>query len=329
MKAMVLSRKERYERFAPDIPIVRETELVFCDRGGTEEDWLAAAGDAEVMIVTPVTRISGSLISCMPNLRLIQCEGVGFDRIDLETARKQGVYVCNNAGCNARPVAEQTVMMMTMLLHRTLWGDRMVKSGRHGQAVKELEMDVPPDLCMSTVGLVGFGAIGQETAMRLRPNGTRVFYTARHRHPPETEERCGVTYLPLEELVPACDIISLHLPATAESRHLVDRDFLARMKPGAFLVNTARGAIIDDEALCEAIRSGHLAGAALDCYDPEPAAADHPVVRLAAEFPERLVLLPHQSGITQTSFRNVYRMLFANLERLAAGEKPERIVNKM
>ena len=163
--------------------------------------------------------------------------------------------------------------------------------------------------------------------MRLRPNGTRVFYTARHRHPPETEERCGVTYLPLEELVPACDIISLHLPATAESRHLVDRDFLARMKPGAFLVNTARGAIIDDEALCEAIRSGHLAGAALDCYDPEPVPADHPLVRLAAECPDRLVLLPHQAGITQSSFYNVYRMLFENLQRLADGKRPERIVN--
>ena len=327
MKAMVLSRKERYERFAPDIPIVRETELVFCDRGGTEEDWLAAAGDAEVMIVTPVTRSCGSLISRMPNLRLIQCEGVGFDRIDLETARKQGVYVCNNAGCNARPVAEQTVMMMTMLLHRTLWGDRMVKSGRHGQAVKELEMDVPPDLCMSTVGLVGFGAIGQETAARLRPNGTEVYYYARHRKDEETEKRLGLTYLPLEELTARCDIVSLHLPATAESTHLVDRDFLARMKPGAFLVNTARGAIIDDEALCEAIRSGHLGGAGLDAYAPEPGPADHPLVKLAHECPDRLILCPHQAGISLSSFHNVYRMLFGDLGRVMAGQRPENVVN--
>ena len=214
-----------------------------------------------------------------------------------------------------------------MLLHRTLWGDRMVKTGFQGQAVKELEMDVPPDLSVATVGLVGFGAIGQETALRLRPNGTRVVYTARHRWPAEVEARCGVTYLPVEELVPSCDIVSLHLPAMAESHHLVDRDFLARMKPGAFLVNTARGAVIDDEALCEAIRSGHLAGAALDCYDPEPVPADHPLVRLAAECPDRLVLLPHQAGITQSSFYNVYRMLFENLQRLIDGERLERIVN--
>ena len=327
MKALVLSRRERYERFAPDRPIVRETELVFCDRSGTEEEWLAAAADAEALFVTPVTWITENLIARMPNLRLIHCEGVGFDRIDLEAARKRGIYVCNNAGCNAGPVAEQAVMMMTMLLHRTLWGDRMVKTGFQGQAVKELEMDVPPDLSIATVGLVGFGAIGQETALRLRVSGSQVYYYARHRKDSETERRYGVEYLPLEELAERCDIVSLHLPATAESTHMVDRDFLERMKPGAFLVNTARGAIIDDEALCEAIRSGHLAGAALDCYDPEPVPADHPLVRLAAEYPDRLVLLPHQAGVTQSSFYNVYRMLFENLQRLADGGRPERIVN--
>ena len=327
MKALVLSRRERYERFAPDRPIVRETELVFCDRSGTEEEWLAAAADAEALFVTPVTWITENLIARMPNLRLIHCEGVGFDRIDLEAARKRGIYVCNNAGCNAGPVAEQAVMMMTMLLHRTLWGDRMVKTGFQGQAVRELEMDVPPDLSIATVGLVGFGAIGRETAERLRVSGSQVYYYARHRKDSETERRYGVEYLPLEELAERCDIVSLHLPATAESTHMVDRDFLERMKPGAFLVNTARGAIIDDEALCEAIRSGHLAGAALDCYDPEPVPADHPLVRLAAECPDRLVLLPHQAGITQSSFYNVYRMLFENLQRLTDGKRPERIVN--
>ena len=330
MKVLVLTMKARYDRFAPkDSAAYRAAELVFCDRDASEEEWLSAGGDAEVLFVTPVTWVRESLIARMPNLKMIHSEGVGFDRIDLEAARRRGVYVCNNAGCNAGPVAEQAVMLMTMLLHRTLWGHRMVLEGRQDEAVQTFEANVPLDLTSAKVGLVGFGAIGQATAERLRPNGTEVYYYARHRRDEETEKQLGVTYLPLEKLAARCDIISLHLPATAESTHLVDRDFLARMKPGAFLVNTARGAIIDDEALCEAIRSGHLAGAALDCYDPEPAAADHPVVRLAAEFPERLVLLPHQSGITQTSFRNVYRMLFANLERLAAGEKPERIVNKM
>lgn len=328
MRVLALSHKGRYDRFAPkDSPAFQAAELVFCDRAGTEEEWLAAGGDAEALFVTPVTWVRESLIARMPNLKMIHSEGVGFDRIDLEAARRRGIYVCNNAGCNAGPVAEQSVMLMSMLLHRTLWGDQMVRSGRQGEAVRMLEQDVPPDLSCVTVGLVGFGAIGQATAERLRPNGTKVFYYARHRRDSETERAFGVEYLPLEELAARCDIVSLHLPATAESTHMVDRDFLGRMKPGSFLVNTARGAIIDDGALCEAIRSGRLAGAALDAYAAEPLPEDHPLLRLAEELPDRLVLCPHQAGITQSSFYTVYRMLFEDLGLLMEGKRPGRIVN--
>lgn len=327
MKVLVLAHKGRYERFAPDTPAFRAAELIFCNRYGTEEEWLTAGGDAEAMFVLPVSPIRESLISQMPNLKMIHSEGVGYDRIDLEAARRRGIYVCNNAGCNAGPVAEQAVMLMTMLLHRTLWGDRMVRAGRQSEAIQELEGNVPADLSVTTVGLVGFGAIGQATAERLRANGSKVYYYARHRKDRETEERYGVEYLPLEELASRCDIVSLHLPATAESTHLVNAEFFNRMKPGAYLVNTARGAIVDDAALCEAIRSGHLAGAALDAYSPEPVPADHPLVKLAAEFPDKLVLCPHQAGMTQSSFRNVYRMLFENLGLLMEGKRPKRIVN--
>ena len=328
MKVLVLTMKKRYDRFAPrDSAAYKAAELIFCDRDASEEEWLSAGGDAEVIFVTPVTWVRESLIARMPNLKMIHSEGVGFDRIDLEAARKRGIYVCNNAGCNAGPVAEQAVMLMTMLLHHTLWGHRMVREGRQGEAVREIEGNVPLDLTAAKVGLVGFGAIGQETAARLRPNGTEVYYYARHRKDEETEKRLGVTYLPLEELTARCDIVSLHLPAAAESTPLVDRDFLARMKPGAFLVNTARGASIDDEALCQAIRSGHLAGAGLDAYAPEPVPADHPLVKLAQECPDRLILCPHQAGITLTFFHNVYRMLFENLGKLMAGERPDRVVN--
>lgn len=328
MKVLVLGYKGRYDQFAPkESPAYQAAELIFCDREGTEEEWLAAGSDAEALFVTPVTWIRENLIARMPNLKLIHSSGVGYDRIDLEAARKRGIYVCNNAGCNAEPVAELAVMLMSMLLHRTLWGHRMVLDGRQGEAVRELERNVLPDLGVTTVGLVGFGAIGQATAKRLKANGSKVYYYSRHRRDAETEAKYGVEYLPLEELAERCDIVSLHLPATAESVHMVDRKFIARMKPGAFLVNTARGAIIDDEALCEAIRSGHLAGAGLDAYDPEPLPGDHPLLKLAEEYPDRLVLCPHQGGITVSSFYNVYRMIFENLERLMAGERPERIVN--
>lgn len=327
MKVLVLAPEERYKKFMPDTPVSRKAELIFCDRSGTEEDWLVAGADAEVLFVTPVTQITARLIAGMPKLRMIHCEGVGVDRIDLEAARARGIYVCNNAGCNAAAVAELSITLMSMLTHRTLWGDHMVRTGHQLDAQRELDCQIPLDLSAAKVGLIGFGAIGQAAAQRLRAYGSTLYYYARHRRDRETEENFGVAYLPLYELAETCDIISLYLPATAESRHMLNGEFFSHVKPGTYLVNTARGAVIDDEALGEAIRSGRLAGAAVDAYDPEPVEADHPLVRLAEEFPDRLVLCPHQGGIARSAYQNVYRMLFENLERLMEGKRPERIVN--
>lgn len=166
-------------------------ELVFTDREGPEERWLAAGGDAEALVAAPVTPVTEELIARMPHLKLIHSDGVGYDRIDLAAARERGIYVCNCAGCNAGPVAELAVTLMSMLLHRTLWGDRMVRAGQQHEAVNELAAHVPEDLSTCRVGLVGFGAIGQATAQRLRANGSEVFYYARHRQDPAVEEACG------------------------------------------------------------------------------------------------------------------------------------------
>ena len=327
MKVLILSPRSRYDRYIAQIPAARQMDLIFTDREGPEERWLAAGADADALVAAPVTPVTAGLIGQMPNLWLIHSDGVGYDRIDRETARRRGIYVCNCAGCNAGPVAELAVTLMSMLLHRTLWGDHMVRTGRQHDAVNILAENAPDDLSTCRVGLVGFGAIGQATAARLRANGSQVFYYARHRRDPGVEAACGAAYLPLEELAETCNVVSLHLPATAESHHLIGRDFFSRMPPGSYLVNTARGAVIDDGALCEAIRSGRLAGAALDAYDPEPVTADHPLVHLAAEFPDRLILSPHQGGISQAAFREAARMVFEDLEMLMGGRRPARVVN--
>ena len=327
MKVLVAAPKSRYDTYSAGNPTWLRNELVFCDRDASEETLLAAGGDAVALLVTPVTYIRESLISRMPNLKLIHSEGVGFDRIDLEAARKRGIYVCNNAGCNASAVAEMTVMMMSMLLRRTIWGDRMVRQGRQNDAVRDLEEHISTDLSCSTVGLVGFGHIAQATARLLHIYGSKLYYYSRHRKSPEVEAQYGVTYLPLEKLAETCDIVSLHLPAELATFHIVDRDFLSRMRTTAFLVNTGRGALIDDEALCDAIRTGSIAGAALDCYAPEPATAEHPLVRLAAECPDALVLCPHQGGISQSAFRRAHEMLFQDLQKVLDGQRPDHIVN--
>ncbi len=327
MKVLVLAPKSRYDTYGPETPTSKAAQLIFCDREGTEAEWLAAGGDADALFVTPVTAISAAFIAQMPHLKLIHSEGVGFDRIDLEAAKARGIYVCNNAGCNAAAVSELSITLMSMLLHRVLWGDRMVRQGHQGEAVRLMEQDIPSDLSLSTVGLIGFGAIGQAVAERLRPYGSEVFYFAPHRRDEETEIRLNARYLPLEELAARCDILSLHLPANTASHHLVNEEFLSCVKPTAFLVNTARGAIIDDEALCAALREDRLAGAAVDCYEPEPAGADHPLVRLAAEYPDKLILCPHYGGLSKSAFRAAHRMLFEDLESVMAGRRPQRVVN--
>ncbi len=327
MKVLILASQKRHELFAPDIPIRKQAELVFCDRNGTSDDFLAAGADADALFVSPTTSVPRSMIEQMPNLRMIHSQGVGFDRIDLKAAEERGVYVCNNAGCNAPAVAELTIMLMTMLLHRILWGNHMVRTGRQKDALAAMETDIPSDLSLSSIGLIGFGHTAQATAARLRPYGCKLYYYSHHRSSLNLEEQFGVKYLSLYELAKTCDIVSLHLPANADSLHLIDENFLYHMKPTAFLVNTARGAIIDDDALCQALRNGTIAGAALDVYSPEPATANHPLVKLANEFPDRLILSPHQGGISKTAFYMAHTMLFTNLQRLADGKRPERIVN--
>ena len=327
MKVLVLAPASRYAEYSAHDPVRQRCELVFRDREASQEEILAAGADADVLFVTPVTEIPAELIARMPNLKLIHSEGVGFDRIDLEAARAMGIYVCNNPGCNAPAVAELTVTLMSLLLRRILWGDRMVRQGRQNEGTRYLESHIPSDLSVCSVGLVGFGSIAKAAAERLRPYGSTVYYYARHRRSPEEERRYGATYLPLPELAERCDIVSLHLPANPDSLRLIDGAFLARMKPTAFLVNTARGALIDDDALCRAIRTGQIAGAALDCYDPEPAGPDHPIVRLAAEFPDALVLTPHEGGLARSAFRRAHELLFSDLEKLLNGQPPDHVVN--
>ena len=136
-----------------------------------------------------------------------------------------------------------------------------------------------------------------------------------------------MTYLPLEELAETCDIVSLHCAVTDETWHMADDAFLARMKPTAILINTARGDLVDNAALRRALTEGRIAGAGLDTLAPEPVPADHPLVDLPPEVREKVVLAPHLGGITEASFRRAHAHMWRNAERIAAGERPDNIVN--
>ncbi|MEG1594789.1 MAG: NAD(P)-dependent oxidoreductase, partial [Oscillibacter sp.] len=247
--------------------------------------------------------------------------------IDLAAAKARGIDVCNNRGCNAGAVAEEAVMLMLMLLRRGLTGDRAVREGRQMEMKIQCMLQGLTELSDCRVGLIGFGDVAKATAERLAPFGCEVFYNSRRRRAREEEQRYGVTYLTLETLASTCDVVSLHCALTDETRGTVNREFLARMKPTAYLINTAGGDLVDNEALREALLAGEIAGAGLDTLAPEPTPADHPLVNLPASAGDKLVLSPHLGGITQASFRRAHLHMWRNAERVVNGHKPDYIVN--
>ncbi len=329
MKILILGPQARYETYLPPLPFIRQQELVFLDKSAAEETILAAAADADILFADAITPVPASLIERMPNLKLIHSEGVAYDKIDLAAARAHGTFVCNNKGCNADAVAEQAILLMLMLLRRGIPGDRAVREGRQMEMKEQCMTHGLTELSACRVGLVGFGDIARATAARLNAFGCEVYYYTKHRRDRDVEERCGVTYLTLEELAATCDIVSLHCSVNDETRGMVNDAFLARMRPTAFLINTARGELVDDKALRRALVEGRLAGVGLDTLAPEPVAADHPLVKLPAPICDRVVLSPHLGGITEAAFRRGHLHMWRNAERVVDGHKPDNIVNGM
>ena len=323
MKIVILGAEARYRAYQPAMPFIQQQELVFLDKDSTEAEILAAGADAEVLFVDAITVVSAALMEHMPCLRLIHSEGVAFDRIDLSAARERGIYVCNNKGCNAGAVAEQTVLLILMLLRHALEGDEAVRAGRQMEMKERCMVEGITELSACKVGLVGFGDIARAAAERLVPFGCELYYYTKHRRLPEEEKKYHVTYLPLEELAEKSDIVSLHCAVTEETRNLVDAALLRRMKPTAYLINTARGDLVDNQALLE----GRIAGAGLDTLSPEPVPAGHPLTALPPEVQRKVVLAPHLGGITEASFRRAHAHMWRNVEHLAAGERPDNIVN--
>ena len=327
MDIVILGQEARYRAYQPAMPFIGRQTLAFLDKDSTEEEIAAASPEAEGLFVDAITPVTASLMDRLPKLRLIHSEGVAYDRIDLDAARQRNIYVCNNKGCNAGAVAEQAILLMLMLLRRALPGDRAVRQGRQMEMKEQCMTEGLTELSACKVGLVGFGDIARATAERLAPFGCELYYYTRHRRTPEEERKYGVTYLPLEELAAACDIVSLHCAVTDETRNMVDDALLRRMKPTAYLINTARGDLVDNAALVQALTEGRIAGAGLDTLAPEPVPDGHPLTVLPQEIQDRVALAPHLGGITEASFRRAHAHMWRNAERLAAGERPDCVVN--
>ena len=317
MNILIEGAPERYQVYLPEFVPLDRLSLTFCPLGSTNRERLALCPDAEVFLADAVSTVDGDLIRRMPKLKMIHSEGVAFNGIDLSAARERGVFVCNNQGCNAGAVAER----------RGIPGDRAVREGRQIQMKEQAMVEGIAELGDCKIGLIGFGHIAKATAQRLVPFGCELFYDSAHRKDPETEKAFSVTYLPLGELLAACDIVSLHAAVTPQTRGMVNAAFLSQMKSGSYLINTARGELVDHSAVKEALLSGKLAGAGFDTLSPEPVPADHPLVQLPPELEDRIVFSPHLGGITASSFRRAHRHMWENVVRILNGVRPDSIVN--
>ncbi len=252
--------------------------------------------------------------------KLIQQPSIGYQHIDLEATRQAGIPVANVGAANAIGVAEQAIMFMLCLLKKALYFHNKTARGEWGQQdVFTLGMF---ELHGKTVGIVGMGNIGREVAVRLRPFGCRIVYHDLVRLPEEREREMGVEFLELEELLRASDIVTLHVPLTPQTRHLIDAQKLGLMKPEAYLLNLARGEVVDEEALVRALEEGRLAGAGIDVFTREPVDPENPLLRS-----DKVILSPHVAGGTNESRVRMLQVTIENVMRVLSGEKPRFVVN--
>ena len=286
------------------------------------EEMIEAGQGAEALVISPMSPAPEALMEALPDLRLIQSAGVGFQGIDLEAASKRGIPVCNCPGMNANAVAEQALLLMLALLRDAVRNDGVVRSGHQIEyKVDRLNRMDLKELGECTVGVIGFGAIGRRTAELVRAFGAKILVHNRHRLSAEEEKRLGVTWCTTDELLAMSDIVSLSAPLNDTTYHMADEAFLRKMKAGSYLVNTARGELVDTEALLAAIRSGHLTGAGLDTIENEPVLADNPLLLAEPEVEAKLILSPHIGGVTGASLMRAGDMIRENIRRLTAGEE--------
>jgi len=291
--------------------------LLFLESGGADE-MREKVRQADAILIADAA-LTAEMIQQAGKLKMVQHQGVGYERIDVTALAKAGVPLALCPAGTAEGVGEHTVLLMLAALKRLVPAHESMVAG------KWLMWELRPstrDLHGKTVGLIGFGRTGRAVAKRLRGFDVRLIATDPYINLSEQEKaEFGVTLVEKDVLLREADIVSLHIPLTVETRHLIAGPELQRMKREAILVNVSRGGVIDQDAVCEALRERRIMAAALDVYSPEPLPAGHPLTRL-----DNVVLTPHVAAGTLDAFRAKMRFALGNIARFKGGEEPlERV----
>ncbi len=260
----------------------------------TEDEVIANAGDAEILLLARMPIVTPAVMDALPNVRLIIRWGVGYDQIDVAAATARGIAVANAPTYCTQDVAEHAMSMLHVIARRVVWAHERMRAGAYTPPTGPIHR-----LTGSTLGIIGCGRIGSAVAKRAQGIGMNVVAYDKYKSDSELHAK-GITPVSYDELLRVSDYITIHVLLTSETRKMVDAESIARMKPDVMIVNTSRGPVIDQDALVDALASGRLAGAALDVFEREPLDVDHPLRSM-----EHVVLTPHAAAFTLESLEEL------------------------
>jgi phosphoglycerate dehydrogenase-like enzyme len=256
-------------------------------------------------------------------VELVQVTGAGVDRLERPAMERLGIAVANVAGASNSALADYCVAASLNLLRRLGWASSEIRKGNYATFRSEMIAASLRGLDGLTVGVVGLGTIGRSVAAAFKSHGANIVYFDPQVDPASVSTALEAQSLDLDELLAAADVVTLHVPLIPATENLIGADALARMKPDAVLINAARGGIVDEQALTDALERGVLAGAAVDVYSTEPPDDSNPLLALAGPATDRLLLTPHIAGVTRQSWVDLFESAWANVVHVVAdGEAP-------
>ena len=292
-------------------------ETKIFERSNREE--IPERGAGAQIILSNKAVLDKPVLEKLKELKLIAVTATGFNNVDVAAADELGILVCNASGYGSASVAQHTFALLLELTNQCGWHSRSVKNGEWSRSVDwSYHLTPMTELAGKTLGIIGFGNIGQRMADIAKGFGMKVL--AHHKHP-ERDKRAGVTFVSLEALLQKSDVVSLHCPLTRENKGFINAKNLSMMKPSAFLINTSRGPLINEDDLAEALLSKKINGAALDVLSEEPPPAGHPFTNIS-----NCVITPHHAWATKESRQRLMDIVVENVEAFIHG-KPQNLVN--
>jgi len=298
-----------------------DVEISEFDRPLEEKELVEKAKGADALLTLLTDRIDSDLMDVAgPQLKIVSNYAVGFDNIDMKAATDRGIVVTNTPSDEVNEaVAEHTWALILSLARRIVEADEAVRRGAYKGWEPGIFLGI--NLINKTLGIVGLGRIGSMVARRAKGYNMTILYNKKTRDE-EKEKELGIQFASLEDLLAKSDFVTMHVPLTEETRHMINKETLAKMKKRSYLINTARGPVVDEHDLVEALRSGHLAGAALDVYDNEPNINPELIGM------ENTILTPHIASATWEAREEMGEQAVLAVLNTLKGEKPQNLVNE-